>query len=293
MGTPPGMAPGLVQLHTVAEQMWQLFQSSCPGFTVDVLPQVDSTNTHVMQWGKTAFRSGDPLAPMAAVAWHQTAGRGRHGRPWESQPGDCLTLSLGYPLRINWAQAGASALSLAMGVVVCEALRQSIPTLPAQLKWPNDLWVNGRKLAGLLLEVAHRPGFDADSWLVVGVGVNVAGTPVHLAHERCDVSMYATCTTADVMRWVLPALMDGLRQFERHGFMAFKDRYAQCDVLMGREVQLWAPTPEGTRSGLGVPLVQGVAKGVDAHGALLVQDALGSMRAWPMGEVSVRPLTLS
>lgn len=293
MSTPPGIAPGLVQLHTVAEQLWQHFQGSCPDFTIDVLPQVDSTNTHLMQWGKAAFRTGEPLAPTAAVAWQQTAGRGRHGRTWEAQPGDCLTLSLGYPLRMNWAQAGASALSLAMGVVVCEALRQAFPPLPAQLKWPNDLWVDGRKLAGLLIEVAHRPDPQAPSWLVVGLGVNVAGTPAQLAQERCDVSMYTPANVADVMRGVVPALMEGLRQFERDGFAAFKDRYARLDALLGRDVQLWTPSPDGTPPGVGAPLAQGVAQGVDAHGALLLQDAMGTTRAWPMGEVSVRPVATS
>lgn len=287
------MAPGLVQLHTVAEQLWQHFQSSCPGFTFDVLPQVDSTNTHLMQWGKTAFRTGEPLVPTAAVAWQQTAGRGRHGRTWEAQPGDCLTLSLGYPLRMNWAQAGASALSLAMGVVVCEALSEAYPQLPTQLKWPNDLWVEGRKLAGLLIEVAHRPDPHAPSWLVVGLGVNVAATPIHLAHERCDVSMYTPANVADVMRGVVPALMEGLRQFERDGFAAFKDRYARLDALLGRDVQLWTPSPDGIPAGSGAPLAQGIAKGVDAHGALLIQDAMGTMRAWPIGEVSVRPVATS
>ncbi len=290
MNTPTGMAPGLVQLHTVAEQLWQHFQTSCPGFTIDVLPQVGSTNTHLMQWGKAAFRAGEPLSPTAAVAWQQTAGRGRHGRSWEAQPGDCLTLSLGYPLRMNWAQAGASALSLAMGVVVCEALRQAFPPLPAQLKWPNDLWAEGRKLAGLLIEVSNQPDPHAPSWLVVGLGVNVANTPAHLAHERCDVSMYTLANVAEVMRSVIPALMEGLKQFECDGFAAFKDRYELLDALQGRDVQLWTPTPDSSPPGLGVPLAKGVAMGVDLHGALLIMDTIGTMQAWPMGEVSVRPV---
>jgi BirA family biotin operon repressor/biotin-[acetyl-CoA-carboxylase] ligase len=282
---------GLVQLHAAAEKLWQTMQTRYPALSIEVLPEVASTNTHVMQVGKAAFRANEPLVPTVAVAWNQTAGRGRHGRTWVAQPGQGLTLSLGYPLRLDWAQPSASALSLAVGVGVCEALQHALPTLPVQLKWPNDLWVAGRKLGGLLLEVAHRPHAapGTDAWLVVGLGVNVVGTPVHLAHERCDLSMHVLSTPADVMQWVLPTLFDGLRSFERGGFAAFEDRYARFDALQGCDVQLWMPAPDGMPAGAGTPLAQGVAQGVNACGALLIQDAMGTTSAWPVGEVSVRP----
>jgi len=280
----------LQQLHGAAEQLWLSAQSWCPALSIEVLPEVDSTNTHLMKQGKDALRGGDALHPTVAVAWAQMAGRGRHGRTWQALPGQSLTLSVGYPMHLDWSRPGASALSLAAGVAVCEALTHALPTLPVQLKWPNDLWVDGRKLGGLLIEVAHPTTPDAPSWLVLGLGLNLAGVPAHWLHERCDLQALGVNThPGAAMGWVVPALVQALQRFEQEGFAAFHGRYGHFDALKGREVRLWRSVSAEHVLDDSQALATGTAQGVDVLGALLVKDATGLVQTWPQGEVTVRP----
>jgi BirA family transcriptional regulator, biotin operon repressor / biotin---[acetyl-CoA-carboxylase] ligase len=286
---------GLRQLHADAEQLWLQLQADCPDISIDVLPEVGSTNTHLMQQGRALTKAGEALRPCVAVAWQQTAGKGRHGRTWQAQPGNSLTMSLGVPMRLDWAQPGASALSLAAGVAIGEALQAALPTLPVQLKWPNDLWVADRKLGGLLIEVArmepHPSDANALAWLVLGVGLNLQDTPPEWQAERCDLQALGhTCTPGMVMQWLVPALLTALQQFERDSFAAFQTRYAAFDALQGRPVQLWDSTAGQALHADQAPRSAGMAQGVNAHGALLVTNASGGVQAWTQGEVSVRPL---
>ena len=118
--------------HWDAETLWQNLVPVLPGISVEVLPEVDSTNTRLLQ------RSADS-APCLLVAEHQNQGRGRMGRQWLSAAGASLTFSLGLPLApVRW-----EGLSLAVGLALAQALE---PLLAAQaprlmLKWPNDLWL--------------------------------------------------------------------------------------------------------------------------------------------------------
>lgn len=290
MAVTPATPASLAQLHGAAEQLWLSAQQWCPRLSIEVLPEVDSTNTYLMKQGKDALRAGDDLLPTVAVAWSQTAGRGRHGRAWQALPGQSLTLSVGYPMRIDWSKPGASALSLAVGVAVCEALTQAMPTLPVQLKWPNDLWVAGRKLGGVLIEVVHATTPDAPSWLVIGLGLNLAGVPAHWAHERCDLqSLGADVHPGQAMGWVVPTLVQALQRFEQDRFAAFQARYDRLDALKGRPVHVWRSVTAEHIMDERQALATGTAQGVDAQGALLVQDATGRVQAWPQGEVTVRP----
>ena len=118
----------MVPLQWPSEAIWEAVVPLLPGFTVEVLPEIDSTNSELMR----RARAGQ-LDPVLLVAQSQTAGRGRLGRGWVSSPGDSLTFSLGLPL----APADWSGLSLAVGVAVAEALGPGIG-----LKWPNDLWLS-------------------------------------------------------------------------------------------------------------------------------------------------------
>lgn len=289
MVTAPDTSQGLALLHGAAEQLWVAAQQWCPALSIEVLPEVDSTNTHLMKQGKDALRAGNTLHPSVAVAWSQTAGRGRHGRLWQAQPGHSLTLSLGYPMRVDWSVPGTSALSLAAGVAVCEALTQAMPTLPVQLKWPNDLWVGGRKLGGILIEVAHPTTPGVSSWLVLGLGLNLAGVPANWAHERCDLhSLGVNTHPGAAMGWVVPALVQALQTFEQQGFAPFHARYDHFDALKGRGVRLWRSVTAEHLHDDSQALAMGTALGVDALGALLVRDAAGHVGAWPQGEVTVR-----
>jgi hypothetical protein len=161
-------SPASVGAHIIwpAEAIWEAVAPILPGFTVEVLPQVDSTNSELMR--RSRLGQTDPVL---LVAERQSAGRGRLGRQWQSQAGESLTFSLGLLL----APADWAGLSLAVGVCLAEALHPQV-----RLKWPNDLWLDDRKLGGILIETASsaagEPG-PAVRYAVVGVGLNLAPRP--------------------------------------------------------------------------------------------------------------------
>lgn len=244
-----------------AEAIWEAVAPLLPGFTVEILPEIDSTNTELMR----RARAGR-LDPVLLVAEAQTAGRGRLGRDWRSAPGASLTFSMGLPL----APADWSGLSLAVGLSLATSLHPDIG-----LKWPNDLWWQGRKLAGILIETAS---VGAARQAVIGVGVNLA-PPADADGLRTPAAglqelLPAIDAGAALLRIAEP-LVRTLKRFETEGFSPFVTGYRERDVLQGREV--------GLSDG-----VHGVARGVDAGGALLVHTAAGPQRV-TSSEVSVRP----
>ena len=256
-----------------AESIWESVAPTLPDFSVEILPEVDSTNTELMR----RARAGR-LEPVLLVAEAQTAGRGRLGRSWQSGPVSSedtpvpsvgalpsLTFSLGLPL----APADWSGLSLAVGVAVAESLHADIG-----LKWPNDLWWQDRKLGGILIETAS---LGAQRYAVIGVGLNIA------PREAAGLStppawLQAIAPELDapgaVGRLAAP-LVQAVQAFERLGFAPFQARFNARDMLRQRPVTL----SDGTR---------GVAQGVGETGALRVQTAQG-LQEVTSAEVSVRP----
>jgi BirA family biotin operon repressor/biotin-[acetyl-CoA-carboxylase] ligase len=261
----------MTQLHWPAERLWEQLSPWAPTISVEVVAQTGSTNTDLLE----RARRGD-TAPCLLVAEHQTAGRGRQGRGWQSAPGDSLTLSLGLP----YAPRAWSGLSLAVGVAVAEALHEQV-----KLKWPNDLWLvddhgDGRKLGGILIETLALSAGTPDRYAVIGIGLNV-GRPAVPGDARnqtaalCELDGQLTAPAA-LARMALP-LWRALQAFEIDGFGPFVQRYAARDLLCGRAVRTTqADVPDG------------IAAGVDPHGALLVHTAAGVHRI-ESGEVSVRP----
>ena len=268
-----------------AEAVWEAVAPLLPGFTVEVLPSIDSTNTELMR----RARAGQ-TEPTLLVAEQQTAGRGRLGRVWQSDVGASLMLSLGLPM----APRDWSGLSLAVGVSVAESLQPTLPPLePGQpprigLKWPNDLWLSGdRKLGGILVETASfvapqaaQPATThgtAARYVVVGIGINV------LPRSGEGMSMPPGClqdvepgldAPAALLR-IVPPLVAMLQSFAGYGFALMQPRFAARDVLQGRAVTL----SDGHT---------GTAHGVGDDGALLVHTA-GGMQAITSSEISVRP----
>ena len=263
-----------------AEAIWEAVAPGLPGFTVEVLPQIDSTNTELMR----RFRETGASDPLLLVAEQQSAGRGRMGRSWQSSWGDSLTFSLGMPLQpADW-----SGLSLAVGISLAESLDPGNPAQPAiRLKWPNDLWLTDtqgeRKLAGILVETANR---GEQRYVVMGVGINVralaqpltaaaVGQPAALAPAALQDLLPGIDVAAALLQVAAP-LVRAVQAFGLFGFAPFQARFAARDALAGRAVQL----ADGTR---------GVAHGVGENGALLVHTAAG-MKEITSSEVSVRPM---
>ena len=247
-----------------AEAIWEAVEPSLPGFTVEVLPQVDSTNSELMRRSRLG-----QTEPVLLVAERQTAGRGRLGRQWQSQAGDSLTFSLGLLL----APADWAGLSLAVGVCLAEALHPQI-----RLKWPNDLWLHDRKLGGILIETASSgQAAAAGRYAVVGVGINIAPRPAAgLSTPPAALQELLPGTdAAQALLAVAEPLVRTLQAFETFGFAPFQARFNARDALRERAVAL----SDGTA---------GTAHGVGEAGALLVHTAHG-MHAVTSSEVSVRP----
>jgi BirA family biotin operon repressor/biotin-[acetyl-CoA-carboxylase] ligase len=247
-----------------AEAVWEAIAPLLPGFTVEVLPEIDSTNSELMR----RARAGR-MEPVLLVAEQQTAGRGRLGRGWRSGVGESLTFSLGLPL----APADWSGLSLAVGVSLAESLHPRI-----QLKWPNDLWLSDRKLAGILIETASfGEGRDVQRYAVIGVGINIAapqssGLSTAPAWVR---ELLPDAQAGDLLLQLAGPLVQAVQAFEAMGFAPFQARFDARDLLRDRAVLL----SDGT---------EGTAHGTNEAGALLVHTAAG-MNTVTSSEVSVRP----
>jgi BirA family transcriptional regulator, biotin operon repressor / biotin---[acetyl-CoA-carboxylase] ligase len=260
------------------------------GFTVEVLPQIDSTNTELLRRLRSAPAR---LEPLLLVAETQTAGRGRQGRQWQSARGASLTFSLSLPL----ARADWSGLSLVAGIAIAETLSSHLPAGSAariDLKWPNDIWLRDaageRKLGGILVETAS---WDGARQVVVGVGLNIlplaltadmtkmadaaAPTPGFVAAPPASLSEIDPALDAPgTLQRLLPPLVRALNAFEHAGFAPFGARFAARDALFGRAVKL----SDGA---------EGVARGVGENGALHVHTASG-MKEIISSEISVRPV---
>jgi BirA family biotin operon repressor/biotin-[acetyl-CoA-carboxylase] ligase len=246
-----------------AEAIWEAVAPLLPGFTVEILPEVDSTNTELMR----RARAGQ-IEPILLVAERQTAGRGRLGRDWQSDTGAglaTLTFSLGLPLQpADW-----SGLSLAVGLAVVQSLHPSL-----KLKWPNDVWLEDRKLAGILIETTS---VGAVRYAVIGIGINLLardGTDMRTPPAALVEVLPEADAPSTLAASVLP-LVRAVQAFEAHGFSDLRPAFHARDLLYGRAVVC----TDGTT---------GMARGVDASGALLVHTASGLQKI-SSAEVSVRP----
>ena len=234
-----------------------------PGATVEVRARIDSTSTELMRRARAGAAT-----PTLLVAEQQSAGRGRLGRPWQSgATGAALSFSLGLPLvPRDW-----SGLSLAIGLAVAESLHPTIG-----LKWPNDLWWQGRKLAGILVETAVAPAQTVRQ-VVIGVGLNIAPRPGE-GFSTPPAALQELLPGVDApaaLARILAPLVQAVRRFEQDGFAPLVARFNARDVLARRPVRL----SDGT---------EGVALGVGPSGALQVETAAGR-REISSAEVSVRP----
>ncbi|WP_333678711.1 biotin--[acetyl-CoA-carboxylase] ligase [Dyella sp.] len=221
--------------------------------------EIDSTSSELQRRGGAADFS-------VVMAETQTAGRGRRGRSWLSPPG--MNIYLSCLKRFDAGFAALSGLSLATGVIVLRAL-QALGIDGARLKWPNDVLADSGKLAGILVELSGE--YQGPCAAVVGIGLNVrltdalreqAGQPI------CDLAALAQGEPPDRNRVaiaLITSLVEGLAQFEREGFAAFVDEYAQYDALRGVPLRVSSASGE----------LDGVGAGIDARGALQLQTAAG------------------
>jgi BirA family transcriptional regulator, biotin operon repressor / biotin---[acetyl-CoA-carboxylase] ligase len=214
------------------------------------------------------------------LAEYQTAGRGRRGRTWVAPPGGAICLSVSWTFREVPPDLGA--LSLVIGVCTLRAL-VSLGVTEPRLKWPNDILIGDRKLGGILIEL--RAESAGPACVVVGVGLNVslgatllqAIAETGAAPTDLVTSGLAQPSRNETAAALVANYVRGLLEFEREGLKPFSEEWKGSDALRGRPVTV--QTPEGNTKGL--------ARGIDLHGALLVETPHG-LRRFISGDVSVR-----
>jgi BirA family biotin operon repressor/biotin-[acetyl-CoA-carboxylase] ligase len=260
-----------------------------PSEALEIVDETASTNTDLMARMKALPRERAAMGVHAVrAAYRQTAGRGRQGRSWQSTPGHALTFSLACVL--PRPLAGLAGLSLATGVAVVDGLGRLAPNEAARLslKWPNDVLLDGRKLAGILIETAWSTA--SASAVVIGVGINVRRDEA--LEAELDATAAATRATppaalsqalpnanlTDTLAVVVKALTEMIDRFGKQGFAAFVDRWNACHAHANREVVLLEKGDEFAR---------GIATGVDGAGQLLLLTEAG-MQAIATGDVSLR-----
>ncbi|MCC5794986.1 MAG: biotin--[acetyl-CoA-carboxylase] ligase [Chromatiales bacterium] len=247
--------------------------------SLEVLASCDSTSARLQ-----AAPAPEPGCIHACLAEYQTGGRGRRGRRWLSPPAAGLCLSVGW----SFVQPppGLAGLGLAAGVIALEAMEAS-GARGLSLKWPNDiLGPGGGKLAGILVDLRGESGGPLAA--VIGLGVNLSLPPALVdglaaeANARLAGTPEALLAPAVPLRNELAArLLDGfaagLDRFARSGFAAFADRWRGRDALSGQPVRVILPSGEW----------EGIARGIDADGALLLERD-GELASVLAGDVSLR-----
>lgn len=261
------------QLYADAPARVQIEAADCTG----------STNQDLL----SAARRRAPEQPRVLAAWEQSAGRGRHGRSWQAAPGSAVLLSVAVP----WPDARVeSAVTLACGVAVVEVLRAQ--GVEAGLKWPNDVLLQGRKLAGLLTEMA------LDSMqrrtLVVGLGLNLrlsqhVSSEIAIAAALSEVLNLDADSNAAWCEWnvrLAAALLRAIDAVQREGFAPFVPRFEA--LFLWRDQPVMVLDPHQTDA---APSLSGIARGIDAQGRLLI-DTADARVAVSSGEISLRRVTV-
>ncbi|MEO7197525.1 MAG: biotin--[acetyl-CoA-carboxylase] ligase [Solirubrobacterales bacterium] len=224
--------------------------------------RTDSTNLRARELAEAGAPSGTVV-----TAEEQSSGRGRAGRVWSAPAGEALLYSaILRPLDLSHLMR-----PLAVPLAVCEAC-EAVAPVRCMLKWPNDIWLDERKLAGVLIEAR---GSD---WAVIGVGVNLSIAPESFpADLRWPATSLGHGVSPETMR---PALDAALSRWVAAAPDLVQAEFSRRDVLQDREIH-WEGGPSGDgRSGVGA--------GIDERGNLLVRGAGGELSALGSGEVSLR-----
>ena len=237
---------------------------------LDIVPAIDSTNTALI-----ARAQNDSIDGHVLLAELQTQGRGRRGRKWISPFGRNVMLSSGFWLTAPSANIGS--ISLAIGVAVAKAI-EGVMDISIQLKWPNDIYLNDRKLGGILIDLLHA---GPPVKLLLGIGLNVHAAPDGLESPNAPAIALADVvpdpSRHDVVSMLLNELVSTIRQYSDGGFQSFVAAWSERDVFAGQFLHVDGLNEE----------VEGWNRGIDASGALQLETNRG-LRKIIGGDVTVR-----
>ncbi|MEV4780763.1 biotin--[acetyl-CoA-carboxylase] ligase [Burkholderia sp. LMU1-1-1.1] len=246
--------------------------TSATHVAIEVVAETGSTNADLLARVDTLD------GPLLRIAENQTAGRGRAGRSWLSKPGAALMFSLAW--RFKGPLHRMTGLPMAVGVALAETIASL--GVPVQIKWPNDLLRDGKKLAGILVETqAARKDVDGAVWAVIGVGINLL-MPDELEEQIgravAAAPWLAKMDRNELMAALLSRLAAVLAEFDDTGFAPFAERWNLLHAWQGQDVVILDH---------GQVLQQGRAAGVDAIGRLMLDTRHGRVEVLS-GDVSLR-----
>lgn len=241
-------------------------------FAVRWLDSCASTNTALM-----THTPPDDGHIHVLVATTQSAGRGRRGRQWQSWPGRSLTFSALW--RFAPGAPAPAGLSLAVGLALATTL-EKLGVAGVQLKWPNDILINGHKLAGVLIEL--MPGRGRTPAAVIGIGINLELPPDAHIPDQAGVTdlqreLGRPCSREELLGAILTELHALLATYAAAGFSALRGAWQQHNAFAGLPVRISGEQQD----------IVGICAGVDEDGALLIRNEEGLTRILS-GEVSLR-----
>ena len=239
---------------------------------LSVIPVIDSTNQFLLE------RMNELPSGYACIAEYQQAGRGRRGRKWFSPFGANLYMSMYW--RLEQGPAAAMGLSLVIGIIMAEVI-QSLGAPDVRVKWPNDIYLKDRKLAGILVELTGKTGDAAQ--IVMGAGVNLVMRTENASEiNQGWINLQEAGINIDrneLAAQIINSLREALPIFERDGLAPFISRWEALDNFINRPVKLLIGDRE----------IHGIARGIDRQGGLLLEQE-GEIKSWVGGEISLRPI---
>lgn len=264
--------PGGLELINEELLQYQLSQHNRLFKQVKVLTSIDSTADFLTrEWQRT------PGEGRVCIAEHQTAGRGRKGRVWVSPFAANLYFSIGVQLPLGLSALGG--LSLAVGICLCRVINQFSGD-KVKLKWPNDLLVDNKKLAGVLVEASGDT--NDKSFLNIGVGINwdmkpKQGDAIDQPWANLKALLPEKVTRNDILAKLLIELDQALSQYIKTGFSSFAKDWSGLSAFYQQQVTIES----------GVGKIDGIEVGVEPNGALKLDTGSG-VHIFHSGEVSVR-----
>ncbi len=238
---------------------------------LELIPVIDSTNQYLLD------RVSESEKGRVCLAEYQANGRGRRGRQWVSPFGSNLYLSMYW--RLDAGMAAAMGLSLVIGIAAVEAI-EAMGIEGVKLKWPNDLYYQDKKLAGILVEMSGQAGGAAH--LIIGMGLNIGMPDMQPEIDQPWTTLNQICGDVNIDRTQLALTLiehwnAALLEYEMMGLTGFIERWNRLDNFIGRPVKLLIGSRE----------VHGIVQGIDHQGGVILETKVG-METYIGGEISLR-----
>lgn len=238
------------------------------GYAVASFEEIDSTNEEARRRAAAGERG-----PIWIVARRQTAGRGRRGRAWESADGNLMATLLIAP---GVPAPEAAGLSFVAALAVHDMIATYVPRAAVRVKWPNDVLIDGKKAAGILLESGSEAGVGVLPWLAVGIGVNLTNAPEGAAYPATFTGAHgAAPTPTEALAALAEAWETRFRAWRVNGFAAIREAWLDVAAGLGQEIEVRLPGETLT----------GRFETLMPDGALSLRLASGARRAVTAGEV--------